>query len=154
MAYTKNLISRAEAKRTHANWVEFAKTKLGFDATTAPRSIQIPIIDILNLERLFKDHIDQKLSGIRIYLTRKENIMDKPDGLQLTCFVVPTVEVEKDGYKTHHDHIVNIPKEVEMVLAMPGPDGGDGGEGGGESIYDMTHPCPPYCGGNDDSFNP
>lgn len=145
-------ISRETAKETYNNWIEFATEKLHFTKDDAPKSILIPISDVENVIKAFKIHDRRELSGIRIYLTRKYSLKEKPEGLYLACFVVPTVKSQSGKPNVHEDAIITIPplpNHEQLKSSAAALTAGDGDSGGTETIYDMTYPCPPYCDGAD-----
>ena len=151
MSLLLNAISYETARQRVKNWRLYARKKLGFGKTDVPKGIFIPMVDILNVRRAFQTYDNRKVSGIRIYFTKNSSMLENPDDLYLTCIVVPTVKTIKrdaNGNEIHNDAIIKIPiagrssgKAAKTAAAT------NIGDGLVDTIYDMTHPCPPYCDG-------
>jgi hypothetical protein len=148
-----NAVSRETATSTIRNWIEYASGALKFSRKDVPKAIHIPMIDINNLMAAFEsfDKDKRKLSGFRIYFTRKYSVKEKPEGVQLTCVVVPTVNEGSADNPHHKDAIITIPSTAGKPEVSSSVAARVASESGGtETIYNFTSPCPTDCSGTTD----
>jgi hypothetical protein len=104
-----------------------------------PKCLHINLMDVYQIVEDYK-LLGYDISGIRVYFTL-QNENAKKD-YHVTGIVVPTVWTQTGISDSHRDLITRIP-----VI-----DNNTGQETTGDSVYDFTRPCPPYCSGTTGSL--